>query len=58
MAMDMVCSSRGMEAMISWVFCETLTVRGWSALAWEGAQVLTVVSSEAMIRGEIWTMTC
>ena len=55
--MDMVCSSMGMEAVISWVVWETLTVRGWSAASWEGAQALTVASSLAIIRGESYILS-
>lgn len=49
----MNCSSIGMLAVISRVEEETLIIRGWSEVAWEGAQSLTAVSSVAMTRGEI-----
>lgn len=51
--MVMVCSSMGMEAVISRAAVETLMVIGWSAVAWEGPQSLIVVSSEAIMSGQM-----
>lgn len=52
--MDIVCSSMGMDAVTWRVEAETLTIRGWSAAAGEGAQSLTVASSRAMMSGDIY----
>ena len=52
--MVMVCSSTGMEAMISRAGWDTLIVMGWSAVAWEGAQLVMVESSEEMMSGEMY----
>ena len=51
----MVCSSIGIEAVISRVDVDTFTESGWSASACDGPQMLTVLSSEAIISGEICT---
>lgn len=51
--MDIVCSSMGIEAVISRVEREVLIVIGWSSVACEGAQVAMVESSRAMMRGEM-----
>lgn len=49
MAICMCCSSIGMLAVISRAEGETLMVRGWSEVDWDGAHSLMVLSSEAMI---------
>lgn len=53
MAICMCCSSMGMPAVISRAEGDTLTVRGWSEVDCEGAHSLMVLSSDAMILGEI-----
>lgn len=52
--MVMVCSSMGIEAVISRAEGETFTVIGWSAVDCEGAQSLMTESSWAMTRGEMY----
>lgn len=53
MTICMCCSSMGMPAVISRAEGETLMVRGGSEVDCEGAHSLMVLSSEAMIWGEI-----
>ena len=52
--MLIVCSSMGMEAVISRAEGETLIVIGWSSVAWDGPQVLMVESSEEIMSGEMY----
>ena len=52
--MVMVCSSIGIEAVISRAEGETLIVIGWSAVDCEGAHSLMTESSWAMTRGETY----
>ena len=52
--MDIVCSSMGMEAVISRAEGESFIVIGWSSVLWEGAQAEMVESSEVMMRGEMY----
>lgn len=52
--MAIVCSSIGMEAVISRVEREVLMVIGWSSVAWDGAQAAIVDSSRATMSGETY----